>query len=81
MAFRAGSSIVCMNDKRKFKTFMEKINRSDMLVSMDTLNYITLKETILKCLTRKNDQRQRQTLAQQVETEFFRCLDFVIYPK
>ncbi len=37
MAYRAGTPIICLNNRRKFLTFMEQINSSDCIISPDNI--------------------------------------------
>lgn len=66
LAYRAGTPIISLNDKRKFKAFMTQIKRLNLLESISNISKERLLSLIKKALKEKNDKSSNISLRQMI---------------
>jgi polysaccharide pyruvyl transferase WcaK-like protein len=72
LAYRAGSAIISLNDKRKFQTFLKITDKVDHLIAMIDLEEDILMSNVTKCIHENTniDIDIRQCLANTIKLKF-----------
>ena len=70
MAYRAGSSIISLNDTRKFKTFMEITQKKDLLIGLKEFDEHKLITAINKCINeREHNDKIKKEISAEIESK------------